>query len=413
MAYDLKDYLKKKGITKTQVCLTLLVNPQSLYKWTSGRSYPEIEHLKQLSALIGCSVDYLLSGEKTIPTDIEETDNVGEQILEKTRTLPETVAPESQPVEMEIDIFIYDLYLKNELSARAYHVLNRMGKLTLNELCDLTEEDILKYRNAGIGTVKKIKEVLNKYGLSFKNVPETEELPVYEEPVISETEEITDKEYAESLKEAFESRTELLNCYEQKYGDKPTDWGNCNKPSICGLSAGAKEYLKERIFRIEDIENFSVLSMLVRDLKFPSFNTEKYAPIKREILQWLCENEYKQHNERIKLLKKLIVVEDDPLLKVLEKETIPAKELLKEDIRNLALMTAFIRYMKVDSYYKMPIGIKSAIKYLKRQGINTLGDVIKHTKKELMAMRWIGEWSVRMIREVLQTYNLHLKGESE
>ena len=60
----LEKLLQEKGITKTQVCLALMINPQSLYKYTSGRSYPDIEHLKQLSALIGCSVDCLLGCEK-------------------------------------------------------------------------------------------------------------------------------------------------------------------------------------------------------------------------------------------------------------------------------------------------------------------------------------------------------------
>ena len=68
----LERLLEEKGITKTQVCLALLVNPQSLYKWTSGRSYPEIEHLKQLSALIGCSVDSLLGCEKEGQEDRDE-----------------------------------------------------------------------------------------------------------------------------------------------------------------------------------------------------------------------------------------------------------------------------------------------------------------------------------------------------
>lgn len=56
---------KSAGLTQEQLAERLLVSRQAITKWESDKGLPDIENLKQLSALFGVSVDYLLdSGEK-------------------------------------------------------------------------------------------------------------------------------------------------------------------------------------------------------------------------------------------------------------------------------------------------------------------------------------------------------------
>src|SRR5690349_6298041 len=52
------------------------------------------------------------------------------------------------PLEMPIDNL--------DLTVRAYNVLHRERKLTTSDLADVRIEDLLAYRNAGIGTVRDI-----------------------------------------------------------------------------------------------------------------------------------------------------------------------------------------------------------------------------------------------------------------
>lgn len=56
-----------------------------------------------------------------------------------------------------------------ELSVRSYNCLKRAGIQTVLELTQKTEEDMIKVRNLGKKSLKEVKEVLQSYGLSFKN----------------------------------------------------------------------------------------------------------------------------------------------------------------------------------------------------------------------------------------------------
>ena len=56
-----------------------------------------------------------------------------------------------------------------DLSVRSYNCLKRAGISTVNELCNKTEEELVKFRNLGKKSLKEVKEKLAKIGKSFRD----------------------------------------------------------------------------------------------------------------------------------------------------------------------------------------------------------------------------------------------------
>ena len=57
---------KNKSLTQEELASLLYVSRTAVSKWESGRGYPNIDSLKQLSKLYGVSIDILLSGEELL-----------------------------------------------------------------------------------------------------------------------------------------------------------------------------------------------------------------------------------------------------------------------------------------------------------------------------------------------------------
>lgn len=68
----LQELRKMKGLTQEELAQALYVSRTAISKWESGRGYPNIDSLKQISAFFGVSLDDLLSGEQLL--DIAEED---------------------------------------------------------------------------------------------------------------------------------------------------------------------------------------------------------------------------------------------------------------------------------------------------------------------------------------------------
>ena len=62
----LQELRKNKGLTQEELAEALYVSRTAISKWESGRGYPSIDSLKQLSAYFAISIDDLLSGDKLI-----------------------------------------------------------------------------------------------------------------------------------------------------------------------------------------------------------------------------------------------------------------------------------------------------------------------------------------------------------
>ena len=57
---------KNRGLTQEELAQALYVSRTAISKWESGRGYPSIESLKEISNYFSVTIDDLLSGEKVV-----------------------------------------------------------------------------------------------------------------------------------------------------------------------------------------------------------------------------------------------------------------------------------------------------------------------------------------------------------
>ena len=69
----LQELRKSRGMTQEELAEALFVSRTAISKWESGRGYPNIDSLKELSRFFAVSIDELLSGDKLI--SIAEKEN--------------------------------------------------------------------------------------------------------------------------------------------------------------------------------------------------------------------------------------------------------------------------------------------------------------------------------------------------
>lgn len=62
----LQDLRKARNITQEELAESLYVSRTAISKWESGRGYPSIDSLKEISSFFDVSIDELLSSEKII-----------------------------------------------------------------------------------------------------------------------------------------------------------------------------------------------------------------------------------------------------------------------------------------------------------------------------------------------------------
>jgi len=62
----LQELRKNRGLTQEQLAEALFVSRTAISKWESGRGYPSIDSLKEISKFFSVSIDELLSGEKLL-----------------------------------------------------------------------------------------------------------------------------------------------------------------------------------------------------------------------------------------------------------------------------------------------------------------------------------------------------------
>lgn len=69
----LQELRKNRGLTQEELAEALYVSRTAISKWESGRGYPSIDSLKEISKYFSVSIDELLSGEKIL--SIAEKEN--------------------------------------------------------------------------------------------------------------------------------------------------------------------------------------------------------------------------------------------------------------------------------------------------------------------------------------------------
>ena len=62
----LRELRKNRGLTQEELAEALYVSRTAISKWESGRGYPSIDSLKEISSYFSVSIDDLLSGEKLL-----------------------------------------------------------------------------------------------------------------------------------------------------------------------------------------------------------------------------------------------------------------------------------------------------------------------------------------------------------
>ncbi len=62
----LQELRKNRGLTQEELAEALYVSRTAISKWESGRGYPSIDSLKEISRYFSVSIDDLLSGEKLL-----------------------------------------------------------------------------------------------------------------------------------------------------------------------------------------------------------------------------------------------------------------------------------------------------------------------------------------------------------
>lgn len=70
----LQELRKKRGLTQEELAEALYVSRTTISKWESGRGYPNIESLKDISKYFSISIDDLLSSEKVLFIAEKEND---------------------------------------------------------------------------------------------------------------------------------------------------------------------------------------------------------------------------------------------------------------------------------------------------------------------------------------------------
>ena len=69
----LKALRSSRGLTQEELAEALFVSRTAISKWESGRGYPSIDSLKEISSFFSVTIDELLSGEKLL--SIAEKEN--------------------------------------------------------------------------------------------------------------------------------------------------------------------------------------------------------------------------------------------------------------------------------------------------------------------------------------------------
>ena len=62
----LQELRKSRGLTQEELAEALFISRTAISKWESGRGYPSIDSLKEISSYFSISIDDLLSGEQLI-----------------------------------------------------------------------------------------------------------------------------------------------------------------------------------------------------------------------------------------------------------------------------------------------------------------------------------------------------------
>ena len=77
----LQELRKSKGLTQEELAEALYVSRTAVSKWESGRGYPSIDSLKEISRFFSVTIDELICPEEIITAAQEEKTAFADQLL--------------------------------------------------------------------------------------------------------------------------------------------------------------------------------------------------------------------------------------------------------------------------------------------------------------------------------------------
>ena len=68
LGQKIKEIRKRMGLSQEQLGKIINVSRQAITKWERDEGIPDISNLKELSTILGVTVDYLISNNTTLPS---------------------------------------------------------------------------------------------------------------------------------------------------------------------------------------------------------------------------------------------------------------------------------------------------------------------------------------------------------
>ena len=87
LGQKIKKLRTEKGLTQKDLADDIHVTFQTVSKWENDENEPDVSTIRELAKLFGCTLDYLLSEEEEIKTNIKEN-NEDEKIEENKNPIP-------------------------------------------------------------------------------------------------------------------------------------------------------------------------------------------------------------------------------------------------------------------------------------------------------------------------------------
>ena len=161
----LQELRKNRGLTQEELAEALYVSRTAISKWESGRGYPSIDSLKEISKYFSVTIDDLLSGEKIITIAERENQsnirNMCNLLFAVVDILSLTlIFLPLYPRTVEGYVYSVNLleYVETSLVNRCIYwilfgLLILMGviKILLNKEQNLKKHQLLTYASIGIG----------------------------------------------------------------------------------------------------------------------------------------------------------------------------------------------------------------------------------------------------------------------
>ena len=163
----LQELRKKRGLTQEELAEALYVSRTAISKWESGRGYPSIDSLKEISGYFSVSIDDLLSGEKLIFLAEKENRSNIQNICEMLFGLADVLAVMLIILPLypkTIDGFVYSVNLWNYSETAVYNrmvywsvfmlqILIGIGKLLQNKLKVTIRKQVLTWSSAALSII--------------------------------------------------------------------------------------------------------------------------------------------------------------------------------------------------------------------------------------------------------------------